>query len=759
MRLNNILLPYLIRKAAKAHGFLDPINVLSQLSRFGQPSQVLVPTELLRSGALFHARGLINSQAIQHNLDWIWPYWVERQFDPRDRSFIPRAFQLTHINLTHRNWTAVGLPDSTVTPIVDPRGLVTPLWDSWSVDCWVIDQDGGALYPSRLDDVRQTFGYRTNLSVTTEARGGGKELISRVEVKKESDRPVCQIAVTALSRKAAWLVVSLRPANPEGVSFIHQIGRLDRREGWRVNKSREVLLSGKPDGYQLSAYRQGDVKDRLFQPESGILVKCPVGMATAAALFELKPRAARGVTVRIPLEEEPGAAQMSPGGEETDDTWSGTLQKACRVNIPDERYRQLYDGALRTLVLHTAGEALAGPYTYKRFWFRDAVFIVQALLCAGFARRAREVIERFPRHQTASGYFSSQEGEWDSNGQVLWVLKRYVETTNRGLGLEWKDVVVRAARWIMRKRLPSRGGEAHAGLLPSGFSAEHLGPNDYYYWDDFWGVAGLRAAAYLMRRYQDEASAGKFEEEADSLLACVEKSLQSRRQEDNQTGMPASPYRRMDSGAIGSLAAGYPLQLWDGRDQRLLKTADYLMDNCLVKGGFFHDMSHSGINPYLTLHIAQVLMRAGDTRFYDLMNTIATLASPTGQWPEAIHPATQGGCMGDGQHVWAAAEWTLMLRNCFVREDKESACLILCSGVLPLWYANQRRISFGPAPTAFGPVEVTVTDNGGDLIVEWAGEWHGAEPSVEIRMPGFDCVRVPSGAPHRAVISPQGAER
>ena len=43
-------------------------------------------------GLVFHARGLINSRVIQHNRDWVWPFWVERQFDPRDPAFIPRAF-------------------------------------------------------------------------------------------------------------------------------------------------------------------------------------------------------------------------------------------------------------------------------------------------------------------------------------------------------------------------------------------------------------------------------------------------------------------------------------------------------------------------------------------------------------------------------------------------------------------------------------------------------------------------------------------
>ena len=51
--------------------------------------------------------------------------------------FIPRAFSITHVNLTHRNWTAIGVPDRDFLPIVDPRGLVTPLWDGWSLDGWI----------------------------------------------------------------------------------------------------------------------------------------------------------------------------------------------------------------------------------------------------------------------------------------------------------------------------------------------------------------------------------------------------------------------------------------------------------------------------------------------------------------------------------------------------------------------------------------------------------------------------------------------
>ena len=86
----------IIARMARSHGFVDPVNILSRLEKFAQPSEIAEPIELLRAGAEFHARGLMNTKAIQHNLDWIWPYWVHSQFNPKDKAFLPRAFSITH---------------------------------------------------------------------------------------------------------------------------------------------------------------------------------------------------------------------------------------------------------------------------------------------------------------------------------------------------------------------------------------------------------------------------------------------------------------------------------------------------------------------------------------------------------------------------------------------------------------------------------------------------------------------------------------
>jgi hypothetical protein len=730
----------LITRAARAYGFLDPVALLAKMRGFAQPSEVAEPIELLRAGMLFHARGLVNTKAIQNNLDWVWPYWVERQFNPSDESFIPRAFSFSHINLTHRNWTAVGQPDVPYYPIVDPRGLVTPIYDGWSLDFWFIPADpkGEPLFPSHLEDpdFKQTLRLDSNLRVHSTATRQGVTLSSEVSLCLDRHEPHGCISVRIEGAADGFLGVALRPYNPEGVSFIDKVSVLTDRNGWLVNGRNPVLFDHKPSAQLLSVYKDGDVSHRLFAASGPAEVACDVSMCTALALFPVATLQGRPLEVRTPIYDELDPKKR-PVLDHTP-AWSEAIAPLARLSVADEKLQNLYDLAAANLVLHTPGDAYPGPYTYKRFWFRDAAFMLNALLTLGGVARTRRALDAFAGRQRRDGYFLSQEGEWDSNGEAIWIYHRFGALTGEKLPGAWLDAVAKGAAWIGKKRLPANSGKPEAGLLPAGFSAEHLGPNDYYYWDDFWGVAGLRCAAVLLRG-RDDKQAARFSREADEFLATIALSIPVSPERRFPGAIPASPKRRMDSGAVGSLVADYPLQLFAPGDQRILKTADYLQGHSMHDGGFFQNMIHSGINAYLTIHLAQVRLRAGETETaWALMDTVARIASPTGQWPEAIHPRTGGGCMGDGQHIWAAAEWLMMIRNCFVRE--ESSSLILGSGVKPSWWRSSRA-SFGPTLTPWGPVSVVIEpDAQGGARVTLDCQWHSEPPQLDFRLPG--CTRV-----------------
>lgn len=735
------LLPtrYLITRAARAYGFMDPISLMAKLRSFAQPSEVGEPIELLRAGVVFHARGLVNTKAIQNNLDWVWPYWVERQFNPADDSFIPRAFSFSHINLTHRNWTAVGLPDVGYYPIVDPRGLVTPLYNGWSLDFWFVPAEGPVLLPSKLEAFQQSLECSAEkLEVSSLAQWPQAVIASRVGMELVAGAPVCRIDVSLPGGEAGWLAVALRPYNPEGISFVDRVGLLDAEPGWRVNGRNPVKFDRRPFRQVLSTYQDGDAIQRRDEAGGAESVSCPVGMATALALFPAEEIRERPLQVCVPIfddfepKRQPVFA-VTPG-------WSTALAPLARLSLADGAIQRLYDLALSTLVLLTPGEVYPGPYTYKRFWFRDAAFILNALLSVGGVGRTRRALAEFAPRQRRDGYFLSQEGEWDANGEALWMYHRFAALTGETLPEEWMEAVRKGARWIGKKRLPRDAKSPGAGLFPAGFSAEHLGPNDFYYWDDFWGVAGLRCAAELVAA-TEPALAAQWRREADDFFAVIERSVPSGPHRRFPGAIPAAPTRRMDSGAVGSLVADYPLQLVAPADERMVRTAKYLGEYSSHAGGFFQHMIHSGINPYLTMHLAQVWLRAGEPeRAWALIDCVLRTASPTGQWPEAVHPRTGGGCMGDGQHTWAAAEWVMLVRNCFVRE--EGGGLVIAAGVRPEWW-RYMPASLGPVLTPHGPVTVQVAATSGGAMVWVQGEWRAGPPRLRVCLPGFspqECV-------------------
>ncbi|MDO8489217.1 MAG: GtrA family protein, partial [Candidatus Omnitrophota bacterium] len=466
---------FLVRDVARRQGLLDPIKVFSQLQNFAQPSEITAPMELLRSGVVLHVRGLINSVAIQHNLDWIWPYWVECQYNPLNDAFIPRSFSLTQINLTHRNWTALGVPDGIEFPIVDPRGLVTPFYDGWSLDVWIIPDEGEPLIPSRLPagqagtpKISQNMVVNDNLCVITESNLGQLKLQLKAQVIGSAEAPLCQVRITGSSSVKARIAITLRPYNPEGVSFVNNIVLLENSLGWQINRENFVYFYRPPDHCVFSDYHRGDVYSRLScnptdkpvvpslsssgvpacrqagnpeqvpTPETVVRVEvskeielevsCKVGMASAAALYTLEAGRLEEITISVPLTKSKiefpkgEGASAGPGGlhkefylgyqETARLAWKKSLEGAVGLQIPDKQMHFLYEAAIYTMVLHSPKEVYPGPYIYRRFWFRDAAFILYAMLCVGLKERVRRALDCFPSRQTVQGYFLSQEGEW-----------------------------------------------------------------------------------------------------------------------------------------------------------------------------------------------------------------------------------------------------------------------------------------------------------------------------------------------------------
>lgn len=381
------------------------------------------------------------------------------------------------------------------------------------------------------------------------------------------------------------------------------------------------------------------------------------------------------------------------------------------------------------------GETITpGPSTYHAFWFRDATYLINGLDKLGFHKESERILLTYPSRQRQSGFFLSQRGEWDSNGQAIWTLaEHYRLTHNKNFLKKVGSSIARGAKWIAYKRRTNMYLAAgYRGLMPPGLSAEHFGLDDYYYWDDFWSLAGLRDAAFTAQNLGKDAK--NFENAYKQLDASVEESLRYVESRLAKKIMPISPSRRMDSAAIGCLAAYYPCRLIEANDQRLLNTIDFLEEKCFINGGFFHDVNHAGFGTYLTIHIAQCYIGNRSQKAVDIMNWILSVMSSTFTWPEAIHPRTLGGTIGDGHHGWAAADFILMIRNMlFLEENKR----LVITPVIPLsWLKKKEKIVVRQAPTYFGQLDFTVDiDTPNDLTLNLKTKFENKPKFIEWSLP------------------------
>jgi hypothetical protein len=271
--------------------------------------------------------------------------------------------------------------------------------------------------------------------------------------------------------------------------------------------------------------------------------------------------------------------------------------------------------------------------------------------------------------------------------------------------------------------------------------------SDCYYWDNFWSVAGLKAFARVCE------AVGANEEKAWATGVCenyrrdIEQALTAGQTALGTVAIPAGPLRGFDSGMIGSLSAAYPLQIFGPDDPRIAASLDLLKKKFFRQGMFNQKFIHSGLNAYLTLHVARCHLFLGERdEFQRIFSSVLGRATATGTFPEAIHPLTGGGCMGDGHHGWAAAEVALAVRAMFVSELEaapgSTSTLVLLGGIPKEWINPGSRWTVERLAVPGGSLSMTYarTARSGVLTIDMQPSELFAAPELEVRFPAGDIV-------------------
>jgi len=752
MNLNSYILEQALRRLQLPESSIRQFQIAGQFSDVDGRG---FPKELFLLSAPVIVRGLLNFAVLQMQRDWLYPFWVHKQLDPKSDSYIPRSQNPLLINVTHRNWTMVGTVNGTHEAIIDPCGLATPLPREWSIDTWLVVDDR-VFFPSLSAGGTQTIETMFPcLTTRFTVDGVGLTLEHFAAPTNHAfDVLFAKAAVTNNSgkKKSGALCVAIRPFNPEGVAPVTSIEfKLPRIA--HVNKATGVVFAETPDKVFCSSLKNGDLArifeqrtQSLFNDKSQSSSSCERGLAHAAAVFnfELAPGEEKSIHYSVALEGEPairrrGTKQswrvsFEKRKSDQQSRWEKELLVGAEFEFADKKIQAVFDASRLALIELSDGDFISpGPFLYHHFWYRDAAPMIRALDMLGFHKRSRQVIDAFPARLTPDGFFRGPDGEWDSNGAVLWTVHQHFLLNRQHLWLKnWYPNLRRAAVWITRKRKLSDNG-----LMPPSLSAEHLGTVDQYYWDTFWSLGGLMATARVAATLGLKADEQIFAQEVRAFETDIARSLDNVERRIGEKLIPATEHRNFDESAIGSISSIYPLELFNDRLHHLSNTLRKLESEYVGEKGFFHPFVHSGYNPYLTLQIAHSFLILGETvKAWEIAETIFRQADPPYSFPEAIHPRTGGGTMGDGHHGWAAAEIVLFLRGCMIKED---------NGVLTLFKGNNGRLvqkgknmKLKNVPTTFGPFSCSLSfTSETSAVIHFEGNFTGESlpAAVEIYLP------------------------
>lgn len=667
-----------------------------RLARLMKPKRVTPAEEMAAVNARMEATGKLTAIAYEAHPDWVWPFWMVRQSDPTSPSFVPRGHGRGMVNLTHRNWTTVGLLNYPCEGIVDTRGLVTPQPGRWSVDVWV-GLDGIVHVPARARAVSQRAGLPLP-EVTTEWKAGDLTVTATVTPTRLAGGAwlVLRVGLQSATPCPGTLHFVVRPYNPEGFAPIHNLGF--RGQTFDIDGSMGPAFPQPPDRIVCQNERGGDVCFSLTEP--GLpRVTCPAGLATGAASFDFVagPDSGPVFYACLPLQERP-FTDACPTLDEREhyrleqvDQWSERLETGMQVHLPDanlERAIQL--GLAHLHLFDDGGKCTPGPATYHYYWAGDMPGTAAALDAWGYSVQAEAILEYLLRELNAAPWMAHRDG---TSGQTLWAAARHGLLTGGPGFLQRNGLLLQglAARVMDSEPATSNRGERRDRVSSSGGCrlAEQV-----------WAAAGLGELAALGRTFGLGLA-------RDWDLACHEKvqTIESAL----QGGKPSV-----------RLQALYPARLFQPHSAIFAGTFANLLEGCLCGGAFHSDQGQSGFDPVLGLTAAGCLMLSNDSRAAGVLAWTLQHATSTLTWPQMIHPVTGGGCAGDGHYLPATTMFLRVMRDMLVREDGEA--LTIGSQMPAGWFEAGGTVRVWQAPTRFGKVGYTIRAGEGRAEIEFDGE-------------------------------------
>jgi len=684
-------------------------------------------------------------------------------------------------------WTCAGVPDGHTCALINEEGLVEPDKGTFSLEpflhadgkliTWADAKRSVRLEPDGLAIPTTQWklpGF--TLETTAFATGHGADAVLFVRYR-----------VRNAGRNAlrARLFVALRPyqVNPpwqawQGLGGLSAIKEITWTHGAvRVNRDRWVVPLSKPAAFGAAAFEQGVISDHLAQGRvpGQTHLRDDLGFASGAMRFDLTIPAggSREMFIAVPFGAKPrmdakqvrriadadGAAQFEEAVRVMRD-WTGGVSFRMPAGVAREAALTFRTAAGQILINRDGPAIQPGPRRYTRSWIRDGVIMGAALLRIGDQRALPEFIRWFAPFQRKDGFVpccvDHSGPDWlvehDSHGQLIYgVMESFRFMGDRAFLREMWPHVRQAARFLEKLRALRLTPEyrtpekiARYGLLPESASHEgYLAHPVHSYWDDAWGLRGLKDAAAIAAELGHESDARAFAKLAESFRETLGASVRAVIAEKKLKYVPASVEWADFDPTATSNAVTLLQDLADFPARQLDEMYEMFLGEFRRK--HIDRVPWNNYTAYEIRIIGALVQLGKRAEALELLKFFLSDRRPRrwNQWPEISwrNPRSPGH-LGDVPHTWIAAEYMLAFASLLAYERRADDALIIGAGVDAKWLAARGGISVRGLPTWYGPLDLTMKREAkGALLVELGGNLRLPRGGFIVRPPGDHAIR------------------
>ena len=643
-------------------------------------------------------------------------------------------------------WTPVGSPEGRRRALINEEGLVEVDEAGFSLEPFVVTPDGPVTWADVTPATSLPAGGaplpsvtwrspRIRLDIHPWVDGEGDDLTLRVTYRLSCRTPAPQTR----------LVVAVRPfqVNPPWQAFRNlggrsPIHRIRCGSGRLVVEGRTVTAAPPPDALGATAFEEGEAPSALAggsRPRHPG-VDDPSGLASAEMAWAVPAdEPALEVTVSVPYFKNTRPPRAR-GRANALSRWRRKLA-AVEWAVPPcaAPAFDCFRTAAGHILINRDGPAIQpGPRRYTRSWVRDCVLMGAALAKAGLPESLKTFLTWYAPFQREDGFIPcvvDRDGvdwlvEHDSHGQFIWGVR---EVLRGGADSEFLKRMLphlrKAADFLIALRAERRTDHfrtaeraACFGLLPESASHEgYLAHPVHAYWDDFWGIRGLEAAADLAGAAGLKEEAARWRAEAASFQSDLLRSIGSVIADKRLCYIPGS----VEWADFDPTATANAVALLDFADALPAEPLRAMLDTYL--DGFRR--KHRGEMPWVNYTAYEIRIIGAFVRLgrrdaaHELLAFFLSDRRPRAwnQWPEITWRDPRApGHLGDVPHTWIAAEYLLALASMVAAEREASASLVLASGLPWAWIADAEGFAVSGLPTRYGPLDFAIRASGTDTI-------------------------------------------